>query len=50
MEYVNLTKNINNIKKAETKREEQKILENMKDEIYKRRKIQQRDPNHLCHH
>ena len=39
MEYVNLTKIINNIRKTETKRGEQKmILENMKDEIYKKKK------------
>ena len=38
MEYVNLTDIINNIRKTETKRGEQKmILENMKDEIYKKK-------------
>ena len=37
MEYVNLTKIINNVTKTETKRGEQKmILESMKDEIYKK--------------
>ena len=43
MEYVNLTEIINNIRKTETKEENKKILENMKDEIKK--KIQQRDSN-----
>ena len=38
MEYVNLTKIINNIRKTETKRGEQKILlENMKEEIKKKK-------------
>ena len=45
MEYLNLTKMINNVSKTETKREQKMILESMKDEIYKK-KFQQRDPNH----
>ena len=51
MEYVNITEIINNIRKIQTKRGKQKILENM-DEIYKIKKknIQLRDPNHRCHH
>ena len=37
MEYVNLTKIINNIRKTETKRRTKMILENM-DEIYQTKK------------
>ena len=37
MEYVNLSEIISNVRKTETKIGEQKILENMKDKIYKKK-------------
>ena len=48
MEYVNLTEIVNNIRKTETKRREQK--DTWKHEERNLQKIQQRDPNHWCHH
>ena len=49
MEYVNLTEIINNIRKTETKRGEQKWYLKTRRTKFKK-KMQQRDPNHWSHH
>ena len=50
MEYVNLTEIINNIRKTKTKRREQKWYLKTWWMKFAKKKIQQQDPNHWCHH
>ena len=50
MEYVNLTEIINNIRKTETKGGEQKDTWKYEGRNLQKKKIQQWDPNHWCHH